>query len=150
MYFKRCFFFYMLYIYTHTFFKSTNGWVNIYFEEKVSSPYLIFYFYLVLKKGVKKFTRVRRIVLPLQTIHLQRFSHWWKIAKWNYYFFPVVNNLCLGMVSSPNTLQVIKLNWRKWGEVIIKKVNLWKYCYLFHSIINTYWHLHVRPGKANH
>lgn len=140
-----------VYIYTHIF-KSTNGWINIYFEENgFFSPYSIFsYCYLVLKKGVNKFMRVRRIVLPLQTIHLQRFSHWWKIAKWNYYFFLVVNNLYLGMVSSPNTLQVIKRNWRKWGEVIIKKVNLWKYCYLFPSIINTYWHLHVRWGKANH
>lgn len=36
-------------------------------------------------------------------------------------FLPVVNNLCLGMVSSPSTLQVIKLNWRKWGEVIIRE-----------------------------
>ena len=36
-------------------------------------------------------------------------------------FFPVVNNSCLGMVSSLSTLQVIKRNWRKWGEVIIRE-----------------------------
>lgn len=65
----------MLKMYTYIFKKSRNGWVNIYFKEKVYSAYYFLLWYLALEKGASKFTRVRRIVLPLQTIHLQRLSH---------------------------------------------------------------------------
>lgn len=140
----------MLKMYTYIFKKSRNGWVNIYFKEKVYSAYYFLLWYLALEKGASKFTRVRRIVLPLQTIHLQRLSHWWKIVKWNFFFF--LWWIIYAWEWFHHRALFKSLNWTEENGVksSSEKVNLWKYCYLFHSIINTYWHLHVRQGKANH
>lgn len=117
-----------------------------------STHYLLFCCYrnLIFKKDENKFTRVRKIVLPLQTIHPLRFSHWWEIVKWNFFFFLWWIIHAWEWFHHWALFKSLNGTEENGVKSSSEKVNLWKYCYLFYSIINTYWHLHVQRGKANH
>lgn len=142
----------------YIYFMSRNGWVNISSENKQTSRFslLIVCSFLFFSSCFKE-----RVWISLQGSKRlcclwRQFTYRGSVTDgklWNGTFF--FSSLWWIIDAGEWFHHRAFFKSLKWAEEngvksSAEKVNLWKHCYLFCSIINTYWHLHVQWGKANH